>query len=198
MPIEIRGLKDALKTLNEIDPSLRRQITKDMRAIAEPALQAIRNEIPNEPPLSGMDPAKHVPLLKDQARASAVSKWHWRGNEKQLPRLLLNAKKPRLRRKAGTEFVSNVGTIVISANTPKKKEGGKGSAFLMADMANNSTSNRNLPGKLNNALGRTGSRFMWYGMGKAESAVEERIRDAAHEIIKEANRRLAERKTNGD
>lgn len=197
MPIEVRGLKEALKTLNELDPKLRRQITKDMRKIAEPALAAMREAIPNEPPLSGLDPAKAFKgnaVLTDLARQSATSKWHWRGNEKQLPRLLMNAKKPRVRRKAGTEFVSNVGTIVISANTPKKGEGGKGAAFLMADMANNARSRRDLPGKLNAKVGRQGSRFMWFGADRALPEVEARIEDAAHEIIKEANRQLAEKR----
>ena len=191
MPIEVRGLKEALATLNKIDPALRRQITKDMRRIAQPAIDAIVAAIPAEPPLSGMDPAKHTPLLAEQARASATSKWHWRGDEKKLVRLILNGKKPRVRRKQGQEFVSNVGTIIISANTPKKKEGGRGAAFLMADMANRAVSPRNLPGKLNASVGRAGSRFMWYGADKALPDVTSRIEDAAREIIKDANRLLA-------
>lgn len=193
MRIEVRGLKEALRTINEIDPKLRRQITKDMRRIAEPALDAIRRAIPSDPPLSGFDPAKSTPLFAEQARQASQSKWHWRGNEKQLPKLLMNAKKPRIRRRAGTEFVSNVGTIVISANTPKRGEGGRGAAFLMADMANNSRSSRNLPGKLNGRIGRQGSRFMWYGADRALPEVTGRIEDSCREIIKEANRLLAER-----
>lgn len=178
MPIEVRGLKEALKTLNELDPALRRQITKDIRKIAEPALAAIRSEIPSQAPLSGMNHAGHT---------------GWQGNEKQLPRVLLNAKKPRVRRKAGTEFVSNVGTIVISAPS-SKKGGARGAAFAIADMAAQSKSRRDLPGKLNAAVGRQASRFMWFGADRALPEVTANIEDAAREIIKEANRQLAEKR----
>lgn len=195
MPIEVRGLKEALKTINDIEPGLRRQITKDMRKIAEPALQEIRDAIPNQPPLSGMDPSRrgNPSGLSDSELARVVGgKWHWTGNEKKLPRLILNGKKPRIRRKAGTEFVSNVGTIIISAHTPKKSDGGKGAAFAIADMANGGKKRPDLAGSLNNSIGRQGSRFMWYGANRGLPAVEDRIRDAAHEIIKTANRLLAE------
>lgn len=180
MPIEVRGLKEALATLNKLDNKLRRQITKDMRKIAEPALAAIRAEIPTEAPLRGMRHYKRT---------------GWKGNEQNLPRLILNGKKPKVRTRAGMNFVTNVGTIIISANTPRKREGGQGSAFLIADMAgagksgprDQSKARPNLPGALNNEIGRPGSRFMWYGTNKALPQVEAELEKTAHDIIKWAD-----------
>jgi len=53
-PIEVVGLKDALKELNNIDKRLRRQITKDFVQIMQPVLDDAKTRIPNEAPLSGM------------------------------------------------------------------------------------------------------------------------------------------------
>ena len=51
---EIVGLKDALKTLNKIDKSLRREITKDYKEIVQPVIDDAKNLVPTKAPLSGM------------------------------------------------------------------------------------------------------------------------------------------------
>lgn len=52
---EIYGIQEALKALNELDRTLRRQITKDIQGGAGRALQtAARAMVPTKPPLSGM------------------------------------------------------------------------------------------------------------------------------------------------
>lgn len=53
---QVYGIREALKTINEFDPVLRRQITKDIQGGAGRALvTAAREMIPNKPPLSNMD-----------------------------------------------------------------------------------------------------------------------------------------------
>ena len=52
--IEIVGLKDALKTLNKIDKSLRREITKDYKKIVQPVIDDANKLVPSNAPLSGM------------------------------------------------------------------------------------------------------------------------------------------------
>jgi hypothetical protein len=52
--IEIVGLKEALKTLNKIDKSLRREITKDYKRIVQPVIDDAKNLVPTKAPLSGM------------------------------------------------------------------------------------------------------------------------------------------------
>ena len=52
--IEVVGLKDALKTLNKVDKSLRREITKDYKKIVQPVINDADNLVPSGVPLSGM------------------------------------------------------------------------------------------------------------------------------------------------
>jgi hypothetical protein len=53
--VGVVGLKDALKTLNKVAPTLRRQITKDYQKIVEPMLVQARSMTPTIGPVSGMD-----------------------------------------------------------------------------------------------------------------------------------------------
>lgn len=53
--IEVAGLKDALRTLQSLDKSLRRQITKDYKEIVDPILKDAAKLTPTKAPLSGMD-----------------------------------------------------------------------------------------------------------------------------------------------
>jgi len=52
--MEFSGLKDALAELNKIDKSLRRQITKDFKAIVQPVVGRAESMLPGGAPLSGM------------------------------------------------------------------------------------------------------------------------------------------------
>jgi hypothetical protein len=52
--IEVVGLKDALKTLNKIDKSLRREITKDAKQIVQPVINDAKAAYPAQL-LSGMN-----------------------------------------------------------------------------------------------------------------------------------------------
>jgi len=52
--IEVVGIKDALKTLNKIDKSLRREITKDYKMIVQGVIDDAYQAIPLKEPLSGM------------------------------------------------------------------------------------------------------------------------------------------------
>lgn len=50
---EIRGTKEAIKSLRQIDPDLRKQFTKDARVVAQPIIDAAKAAYP-ERLLSGM------------------------------------------------------------------------------------------------------------------------------------------------
>ena len=52
--IEVVGLKDALKILNSMDKSLRREITKDFKSIMDPVVKDAIQLVPTDAPLSGM------------------------------------------------------------------------------------------------------------------------------------------------
>jgi hypothetical protein len=53
--LEIYGLKEALKELNKIDKSLRREITKDYKRITAGLVSDIESAIPLNYPLSGWE-----------------------------------------------------------------------------------------------------------------------------------------------
>jgi hypothetical protein len=44
--LEVYGIKEDLKTLNKLAPDLRRQITKDYRALMQPTISDARNNLP--------------------------------------------------------------------------------------------------------------------------------------------------------
>ena len=50
---EVRGVREAMKTLREIDPRLRRESAKSIRTAAQPLVNAARSKVPGSPPLSG-------------------------------------------------------------------------------------------------------------------------------------------------
>jgi hypothetical protein len=52
--VEFNGLKVALAELNQIDKKLRRQITKDFKAIVQPVVGKAESMLPGGAPLSGM------------------------------------------------------------------------------------------------------------------------------------------------
>ena len=51
--IEYDGLKQALREIQKVDPALRRQITKDIKAAMDPLVSAIKDSIPSSAPLTG-------------------------------------------------------------------------------------------------------------------------------------------------
>jgi hypothetical protein len=53
--LEVVGVKEALRELNDIDKKLRRQITKDYQQIVKPVVDAGKQLVPSRAPLSGMD-----------------------------------------------------------------------------------------------------------------------------------------------
>jgi hypothetical protein len=53
--IEIYGIKEALKELNKVDKSLRREITKDYKRIVSSVILDAKADVPATAPLSGMN-----------------------------------------------------------------------------------------------------------------------------------------------
>ena len=52
--ISVVGIEEALRVLNTIDKSARRQLTKDYKKIVDVVVQDVKDSIPFGPPLSGM------------------------------------------------------------------------------------------------------------------------------------------------
>ena len=51
--VQIVGLKEALKELKDIDPKLRREVTKDFRKVVDPVIKTAKAKVPQAPPISG-------------------------------------------------------------------------------------------------------------------------------------------------
>jgi hypothetical protein len=50
---EVRGLKTALATLNELDKKARRDITKEYKTIVKPVVDDAKQNVPRQAPISG-------------------------------------------------------------------------------------------------------------------------------------------------
>ena len=53
-PVRITGVKETLQLLDAVQPGSIKELRKDVRRIAEPAVSAIRSNLPATSPLSGM------------------------------------------------------------------------------------------------------------------------------------------------
>jgi len=53
--LEVVGIKEALRDINKVSPTLRRQITKDFKEIVAPVVNDAKQRNPQEPPLSGFN-----------------------------------------------------------------------------------------------------------------------------------------------
>lgn len=114
MPVDITvgvvGLKESLKELNKIAPTLRRQITKDYIQIMQPVTNTVQKIIPTIPPVSGMSKG-----WKTKSGAEILPASGWNGNKAQ--KLL----KPKINTRKVKEFrgqKENVGTfgLVLKGN----------------------------------------------------------------------------------
>jgi hypothetical protein len=55
--LEIVGLKEALRELNNLDKTARREITRDFKRICKPVVDAAKRAVPKEAPISGWNRA---------------------------------------------------------------------------------------------------------------------------------------------
>jgi hypothetical protein len=51
--IQVVGIKDALRELNKMDKTARRDLTKRYREVVQPVVDEISSKFPKGPPLSG-------------------------------------------------------------------------------------------------------------------------------------------------
>jgi hypothetical protein len=108
--VGVVGLKESLKELNKIAPTLRRQITKDYIQIMQPVTNTVQKIIPTIPPVSGMSKGWRTKSGAEMLPASG-----WNGNKAQ--KLL----KPKINTRKVKEFqgqTENVGTfgVVLKGN----------------------------------------------------------------------------------
>ena len=160
--IEVVGLKDALKTLNKIDKSLRREITKDYKKIVQPVIDDANNLVPSNAPLSGM--------ARNWSTKSGFKMLPWIPGFKQKIAAKINTRN--IKEYAGNK--SNVGTFLIQW---------QGATGTMFDTSMSGPLGRALTARYGSA-----SRVMWKAYEKRDGDVMSEMEKLVKRVMDEANR----------
>lgn len=201
--VEVVGLKEALKELNRFDKKLRRQITRDYKAITKPIEQDAKaelNRIGDKPPLSGWgrswNPAKtrkpfggkkvrdiwskvEAEERRQQAIASGgVFPWDTDA-AKRMVKAKINTKQPR-------EFAGKLQNLQIFTLS------WLGAANEIFEMAGRESAGKTPQGKdmiaaLNSRWGQPG-RVLWKSYEKNKEVVDKEMRDLVQRVMAAVNR----------
>ena len=160
--VEVVGLKDALKTLNKIDKSLRREITQDYKKIVKPVIDDANNLVPSNAPLSGM--------ARNWSTKSGFKMLPWIPGFKQKIAAKINTRN--IKEYAGNK--SNVGTFLIQW---------QGATGTMFDMSKKGALGRQLTARYGER-----SRVMWKAYEKRDGDVMSEMEKLVKRVMDEANR----------
>jgi hypothetical protein len=163
--IEVVGLKEALKTLNKIDKSLRREITKDYKKIVQPVIDDANALVPTGVPLSGM--------ARNWSTKSGFKMLPWVPGMKQKIAAKINTRN--IKEYGGNK--SNVGTFLI------QWQGATGTMF--------DTSKEGALGRQLTARYGERSRVMWKAYVQRENDVMSEMGQLVKRVMDEANRETA-------
>ena len=163
--IEVVGLKDALKTLNKIDKTLRREITKDYKKIVQPVITDANALVPQSAPLSGMS--------RNWKTRSGFQMLPWIPGFKQKIAAKINTRN--IREYGGNK--TNVGTFAIQW---------KGATGTMFDMSMAGALGRELSERYGDR-----SRVMWKAYEQRENDVMSEMEQLVKRVMSEANRETA-------
>jgi hypothetical protein len=170
MTIQVKGVAETLRELGKINPSLKKELNKDIRAILKPLLSEINQSIPTSPPLSGM---AHNGRTGWGNRKNSVIKIDTRK-----PRRNLN--EPRM----------SVPVNIVRITT-------KGAPVAIVDMAGKAggrVSKREPKYQrpnFANALADNPSRFMWAKAADSLSMIEREMNDTIKRVVRDANQEMA-------
>ena len=92
-PIRIQGVKETLRLLDDLQPGSIKELRKDVRRIAEPAVTAIRSNLPATSPLSGMNHYGRTRYAGAKVRAELQTRDSKFNNSSSLVRLSVDSPK---------------------------------------------------------------------------------------------------------
>ena len=170
MTIQVKGVAETLRELGKINPSLKKELNKDIRNILKPLLSEINQSIPSAPPLSGM---AHNGRTGWGNRKNSVIKIDTRK-----PRRNLN--EPRM----------SVPVNIVRITT-------KGAPVAIVDMAGKGggrVSKREAKYQRPNfasALQGNPSRFMGAKAAYSLSIIEREMNDTIQRVVRDANQEMA-------
>jgi hypothetical protein len=158
--MEFTGLKDALRELNTIDKKLRRQITKDFKAIVQPVVGKAESMLPNGAPLSGM-----ARSWKGKSGADIMS-WNDARVRKNI-KAFTSGKKVR---EAPSGFSQNVGVFGIRWRGPQA---------TLFDMAAKGTISQNLTAKYGGP-----SRIIYRSYDMMKDDVDRQVKELVNKVMR--------------
>lgn len=163
-PIEITGIREALRELDRIEPGLRKKFAKEARSILQPAVTEIRQAYP-------------ATLLRGAER-------QWSGGEsnKAKNRQIFPYSQQRARR--GVSVAATFGGRKRSVIRIVQKD----PAAIVAEFAG-ARSPSPLAQALSFKYGRPG-RFVWPAMERKKDEVQDNMKRATMNIVARANRNL--------
>jgi hypothetical protein len=170
MTIQVKGVAETMRELGKINPALKKELNRDIRAILKPMLNEINQSIPSSPPLSGM---AHNGRTGWPNRKNALIKI-----DSRKPRRGLNS--------IGTKVPVNIVRIVT-----------KGAPVAIADMAGKSDGTKSRREtkyqrpNFGRALPGDPSRFMWKNAEKTIGSVEREMNDTIKKVVFRANQELS-------
>lgn len=179
--VEVVGLKEALRTLNKIDKSARRQVTKDYKQIVAPVVDDIKKDIPLKPIMSGWgyrwSLVRTVTKKNKQSglrftESKSTDLLPWKGNERAMLKPYISGKKPR----TFGAYTSSLGVFGIRWSAP---------AATLIDMAHTAHAPvaSSMIDTLNRRLGTGKSRIMYKNFDRHQREVEENMQVLIRRVL---------------
>jgi hypothetical protein len=170
--LQVAGLKEALREINQIDREARFQITRNFKTITRPVVNEAKNNVPKTPPISGWGRTWRTPGTRFQMLP-------WDGNSAtELIDTKVSGKRPR-------EFAGQIRDLAVLIIR------WRGAVNTLFDVAQNSSTPQgaNMIAGLNNNVGNA-SRVMWPAYEKHANEVEDAIRDEVTRVMAMVNRKI--------
>lgn len=170
---EVRGVKEALRVIGQIDKQARRDITKEYKTIVKPVVDEAKRNVPREAPLSGW--------ARNWTTKSGFKMLPWQGD--------IGAKmiKPKLNGRKVREYGGNVQNLAVMSIT------WSGMVDTVFDMAGRGpvpdARGKQMVKALSEKFGQP-SRVMWPAWEKNAEEVEKQIAQLIDRIMDEARRAL--------
>lgn len=169
--IEVAGLKDVLREINQIDRKARLEITRNFKKIGAPVVNEAKANVPQEPPISGWGRAWKT--------KSGFQMLPWNGDPAtKLIDVKVSGKKPR-------EFNDRIYDLAVLAIR------WRGTVNTLFDLASDykTPQGRNMVAGLNREHGRA-SRVMWPAWERKGDEIEDAIKDEIERIMLMVNRNI--------
>lgn len=114
-PLEVNGIKEALRTLNDLDKTYRRKLTVEYKTIVYPMVHEAEYLIPVRPPMSGWH-RNWTPRGRRDAWGGSVLPWDGTGHRYIKP--FLSGKKPRRVVGYGRDYIKNATVMGVRWKYP--------------------------------------------------------------------------------